>query len=209
MIADKADRLLAATVACLATQGFTVSSATLAAQAGVGEGTLFRTFPSRAALLAATYPYVLTRLTPSLPSPQPGARLQAVLAAWWLAAAEEALAQPAVFACWRLWRGSASADPGLVYGPFATVRVLLHQALGQLPQLPVGLLPPRAVVPLFTAQWAAAVELAQAGPSAEARPLLQTLFTSWWASTGWSDKLAAVPDLSALTGIAQLVYQHE
>jgi AcrR family transcriptional regulator len=213
MIADKQDVLLAAAVACMATQGFQVPSLTLAQAAHVGEGTLYRTFSDKAALLAATYPYVLAQLTAPLAAagPRPGERLQAVLARWWEATALAALAQPAVFACWRLWRGAAQAPPESVYGPFARVRPLLQQALGRLGARRQGRLPAGAVVPLLAGQWLVAVELAQAAlaltPQAEPasqRPLLQALYASWWASTGWEAELAAEPVVGPLTGIAAL-----
>lgn len=217
MIAAKEDRLLAATVACLATHGFQVSSASLATAAGLGEATLFRTFGSKAALLAATYPYVLAQLTAPLTAtgPRPGERLQAVLARWWEDTALAALAQPAVFACWRLWRGAASAAPERVYGPFAAARPLLHRAVGGMGARTPSRLPTQAVVPLLTGQWLVAVELAQSAlaqtPDAEPtsqRLLLQALYAGWWASTGWAAELPAEPAARPLTGLEALQHKY-
>jgi AcrR family transcriptional regulator len=213
MIAAKEDVLLAAAVACMATQGFQVPGLTLANAAHVGEGTLYRTFDDKAALLAATYPYVLAQLTAPLAEggPRPGERLQAVLARWWEATALVALAQPTVFACWRLWRGAAQAPSDCIYGPFAAVRPLLQQAVGRLNARSQGRLPAGAVVPLLAGQWLVAVELAQAAlartPGAEPssqRPLLQALYAGWWASTGWAAELLAEPVVGPLTGIAAI-----
>lgn len=207
----KDTRLLHATVVCLAEQGFQVPSKVLAARAGIPEPTLFRTFPTKAALLAATYPYVLAQLTAPLAGqgPQPGERLCAVLARWWTLTAAAALAAPAVFACWRLWRGSARAVPGLPYGPFAAARPLLHRALGPRSPHPTGRLPARAVVPLLAAHWAGSVELALGTAEADRAALLGGLFASWWASTGWPAELPAEPAPASLSGIARLVQQYE
>lgn len=213
MIANKEEKILAATIDCLATHGFQASTSQLATAAGVGEATLFRSFENKLALLAATYPYVLTQLTAGLAeaSPRPGESLRAVLARWWEVTALAALAQPTVFACWRLWRGSASPPNDYLFGPFASVRPLLHQALGAVGARQRGPVPPRAVVPVLAAQWGLAVELAQArqatqpaGMLAGPLPLLQALYASWWASTGWDDALPAQPAAAALTGIERL-----
>lgn len=212
MIADKEDRVLTATVAGLAKEGFEVLTATIATRAGVGTGTLFRTFATKELLVAATYPYVLAQLTLPLPeqTPRPGETLRAVLARWWEGSALAALAQPDVFACWRLWRGSARAVPGLRYGPFAGVRALFYQALGDSARSGLQVLA-AAVVPGLAAQWLVAVEQAQLGlrgpgstAPADALPLLRQLYAAWWRSTGLADTLAAVPAAAIVAQRASL-----
>lgn len=213
MIANKEEKILAAAVACLATHGFQASTSQLALAAGVGEATLLRPFANKAALVAATYPYVLAQLTADLAQagPQPGESLRAVLARWWELTAQAALAHPAVFACWRLWRGSANAPSDSLFGPFAGVRPLLHQALGTVGVRQRGPVPTWAVVPGLAAHWGIAVELAQVRQatqpewaSAGALPLLQALYASWWTSTGWEEALPAQPAAASLTGIMRL-----
>lgn len=77
MIADKETRVWAAAVACVADYDFQVPTARIAAHAGVGEATLFRTFATKDLLLAATYPYVLVQLTATL-GPRLGEALREV-----------------------------------------------------------------------------------------------------------------------------------
>lgn len=198
MLPASDDRVLAATVTCLAEHGFQVSTATLAAGAQVGEATLFRRYRTKQALLAATGPYVLTQLTAAATPPQPGETLKQLLARWWENAAAVALREPALFACWCLWRTAAGAPPAVRYGPFAAARALLHQTLNPAARRALRL-PTPAVVPTLAAQWLVAVELTTSGPQATAaekagdQAQRQAVFASWWASTGLADQLAAVP----------------
>lgn len=80
--ADNRDRVLAAAAAAVRREGTAVPMATVAADAGVGVGTVYRHFPSREALLAAlthrSFQLVLDAATRAAETDQPG--LEAVRA---------------------------------------------------------------------------------------------------------------------------------
>lgn len=74
--ADNRDRVLAAAVAAVRREGAAVPMATIAADAGVGVGTVYRHFPSREALLGAlthrSFQLVLDAATSAAETGQPG-----------------------------------------------------------------------------------------------------------------------------------------
>ena len=74
--ADNRDRVLAAAGAAVRREGTAVPMATVAAEAGVGVGTVYRHFPSREALLGAlthrSFQLVLAAATTAAETDQPG-----------------------------------------------------------------------------------------------------------------------------------------
>jgi AcrR family transcriptional regulator len=74
--ADNRDRVLAAAAAAVRREGTGVPMATIAAEAGVGVGTVYRHFPSREALLGAltyrSFQLVLDAATRAAEADQPG-----------------------------------------------------------------------------------------------------------------------------------------
>jgi AcrR family transcriptional regulator len=76
------EKLLAAAAHAFATSGVNASLEEIARQAGVGVGTLYRHFPSREALVAATYRHEVERLCDSAGELQAKLPPDAALRAW-------------------------------------------------------------------------------------------------------------------------------
>jgi AcrR family transcriptional regulator len=76
------EKLLAAAADAFATSGVNASLEEIARQAGVGVGTLYRHFPSREALVAATYRHEVEQLCDSVGELQDAMAPDAALRAW-------------------------------------------------------------------------------------------------------------------------------
>jgi AcrR family transcriptional regulator len=76
------EKLLAAAADAFATSGVNASLEEIARQAGVGVGTLYRHFPSREALVAATYRHEVEQLCDSVGELQAAMTPDAALRAW-------------------------------------------------------------------------------------------------------------------------------
>ena len=145
-------------MACVAERGFSATSTDhIAQRAGLSAGTLFRVFPTKAALLRATLGQAEAELCSPGDVNLAGVRTYEQFRDLWDRASRNALACPAAFEYWRLYRATPldtdwglPAEPRL--GPFRSFGWLLAQAQ-------VGHEHPRSELDawLAAAQWAAAV----------------------------------------------------
>jgi len=177
-------------------------TAEIARLAGVGVGTLFRTFPSKEALLQASYAHAIQQLTAPLQAgegeAQRGEYLHQLLERWWQLTAQAALAYPEAFDLWRLVRTMPRAalpvDPLL--GPFVAVPPLVEEAFARSPWYAEKGVPLRVLMASLAAQWTAAVDVVlrdracQADAALRARVLTQA-YKGWWQSVGLSTSLDA------------------
>lgn len=177
-------------------------TAEIASLAGVGVGTLFRTFPSKEALLQATYEHAIQQLTAPLQAgegeAQRGEYLQQLLERWWQLTAQAALAYPEAFDLWRLVRTMPRAalpvDPLL--GPFAAVPALVEEAFARSPWYAEKGLPLRVLIASLAAQWTAAVDVVLRDGACQAEAALTTrvltqAYKGWWHSLDLSTSLNA------------------
>ena len=177
-------------------------TAEIASLAGVGVGTLFRTFPTKEALLQATYEHALAQLTAPLQAgageAQRNEYLHQLLERWWQLTAHAALAYPEAFDLWRLERTMPRAalpiDPLL--GPFAAVPALVEEAFARNPWYAEKGLSLSLLCASMAAQWTAAVEVVLADRACQADAGLRTrvltqAYQGWWHSLGLSTSLAA------------------
>lgn len=176
------------------------TTADIAKHAGVSVGTLFRTFPTKEDLLDNVYAYAMTQLQQPLlagpGSPQRGEYLTKLLQRWWHLPAQVALAQPHVFAFWRLYRTSvyAATHPAPLLGPFEPVPGLLERALARNTWSRTKPLPTALMGAAFIGQWTAALDLVLTDPTCQAEAPLRQLvleraYTGWWQGLGLSDFL--------------------
>ncbi|MDO7877717.1 TetR/AcrR family transcriptional regulator [Hymenobacter sp. ASUV-10] len=187
-------QILRAALDVFTTEGFAGTTAQIAHAAGVGTGTLFRYFPTKAGLTAALFQEVEqgleNRLVPGLPHSTPPAWLthasQGRLWQYWMQAAQQALTYPAAFQYWVLYR----ADPrGAVVRTHAANRVgwlarvahalTEYQDWGQPDPARQAL-----AVAQFAGQWEATLHYLLTRPplpTAEPAPaVLERAFRSWW-----------------------------
>jgi len=172
------------------------TTADIAQHAGVSVGTLFRTFPTKEDLLDNVYAYAMTQLQQPLlvgpGSPQRGENLTKLLQRWWHLSAQVALAQPHVFAFWRLYR--PAAHPAPLLGPFEPVPGLLARALARATFSRTKPLPVPVMVAALVGQWTAALDLVLTDPTCQTDPALRQLvleraYAGWWQGLGVSDYL--------------------
>jgi len=179
------------------------TTAEVARLAGVGVGTLFRSFASKEQLLQATFELAMAQLTAPLQEgvgeAQRGEYLHQVLARWWQLTAQAALAYPEAFDLWRLVRTTPrvalSAEPLL--GPFAGVVTLVHEALAGSPWYAEKGVPASVLLASLAAQWTATVDVVLRDAACQAAPALQTrvltqAYQGWWQSLGLPTALQAV-----------------
>jgi len=177
-------------------------TAEIANLAGVGVGTLFRTFPSKEALLQATYEHAIQQLVAPLQGgvgeAQRNEYLHQLLERWWQLSAQAALAYPEAFDLWRLVRTMPRAalpvDPLL--GPFAAVSALVEEAFARSAWYAEKGVPLSVLTASLAAQWTAAVDVVLGNPACQAEPALTTrvltqAYQGWWQSLGLSTSLQA------------------
>jgi AcrR family transcriptional regulator len=177
-------------------------TAEIARLAGVGVGTLFRTFPSKEALLQASYEYAVAQLTAPLQAgegeAQRGEYLHQLLERWWQLTAQAALAYPEAFDLWRLVRTMPRAalpvDPLL--GPFAAVPPLVEEALARSRWYAEKGVPLSVLTASLAAQWTAAVDVVLRDHACQTDAALRTrvltqAYKGWWQSLGLSTSLDA------------------
>lgn len=177
-------------------------TAEIARLAGVGVGTLFRTFPSKEALLQATYEHAIQQLTAPLQAgvgeAQRGEYLHQLLERWWQLTAQAALAYPEAFDLWRLVRTMPRAalpvDPLL--GPFAALPPLVEEALARSPWYAEKGVPLSVLTASLAAHWTAAVDVVLQDRACQAEAALRTrvlthAYKGWWQSVGLSTSLDA------------------
>lgn len=184
-------RLLHATWSCVARSGFQATTAEVAAEVGCSPGTLFRHFPTRAALLEAALDRALHALRQDLPRAAPAELLHDALHRRWMAAGRNACLSPLAFRYWVLYAatpglGSGAPEP-LRWAPFGRPDRALGAALGT-PALGTWALE------LLAATWAATVELTLARldeafrdepePDFDVAEELDRGFAAWWAGLG-------------------------
>jgi AcrR family transcriptional regulator len=187
-------QILRAALDVFTTEGFAGTTAQIAHAAGVGTGTLFRHFPTKAGLTAALFHQVEqglgNELTPGLPPATHPDWLDnspmAQLFQYWRQAAHQALTYPAAFRYWVLYR----ADPR-----GAVVRTHAADRVGWLARVARALAeyqewgqpdPARQAVAVaqFAGQWEATLHYLLTRPplpTAEPAPaVLERAFRSWW-----------------------------
>ncbi|MDO7888230.1 TetR/AcrR family transcriptional regulator [Hymenobacter cheonanensis] len=203
MADDRTTKILDTALWRFALQGVhATKTAEIARLAGVGVGTLFRTFPSKEALLQASYEHALQQLTAPLQADEGEARrgeyLHQLLERWWQRTAQAALAYPEAFDLWRLVRTMPRAalpvDPLL--GPFAAVPPLVQEALARSPWYAEKGVPLSVLTASLAAQWTAAVDVVLRDHACQANPALRTrvltqAYQGWWQSLGLSTSLDA------------------
>ena len=138
MADDRSTKILDTALWRFALQGVhATKTAEIASLAGVGVGTLFRTFPSKEALLQATFEHAIQQLTAPLQAgvgeAQRNEYLHQLLERWWQLTAQAALAYPEAFDLWRLVRTMprAALPVAPLLGPFADVSALVEEALAR------------------------------------------------------------------------------
>ena len=134
---DTRTRLLNATLDCVVCDGFAaVTTQHIAAWAQLGTGTLYRHFPTKAALLQAAFAHATALLRGGDAPDPPAVLLRDLFAELWLRAAGQAARHRPAFHYWRLFRADTPLEPGrpfprcLSLGPFARVPHLLLEAVG-------------------------------------------------------------------------------
>jgi len=176
------------------------TTAEIARHAGVSNGTLFRLFPTKEDLLDNVYAYAMSQLQQPLlagpGAPQRGEHLTKLLQRWWHLPAQVALAQPHVFAFWRLYRHAArsAAQPTVLLGPFESVGGLIERALARNTWSRTKPLPVPLMVAALAGQWTAALDLVLTDPACQADASLRQLvleraYAGWWQGLGLSDYL--------------------
>jgi AcrR family transcriptional regulator len=177
----------------------TVEIATLA---GVGVGTLFRTFPSKEALLQATYEHALQQLVAPMQNgvgeAQRNEYLHQLLERWWQLTAQAALTYREAFDLWRLVRTMprAALPVAPLLGPFADLSVLVEEALARSVWQAEKGVPLSVFTTSLAAQWTAAVDVVLGDHACRADPALTTrvltqAYKGWWQSLGLSTSLPA------------------
>jgi AcrR family transcriptional regulator len=177
-------------------------TAEIASLAGVGVGTLFRTFPTKAALLQATYEHAIAQLTAPLQAGEGEVRrqeyLHQYLERWWQLTAQAALAHPAAFDLWRLVRTMPRAAVPLppLLGPFAALSAPVEEALARSPWHAQKGVPLSVLLASLAAQWTAAVDVVLSDEACRAeaalgKQVLAQAYTGWWQSLGLSKSLDA------------------
>lgn len=183
-------------------------TAEIAALAGVGVGTLFRTFPTKAALLQATYEHAIAHLIAPLQAGEGEARRQEyvhqVLERWWQLTAQAALAYPEAFDVWRLVRTMPrpAAPLAPLLGPVATLAAPVEEALTRSPWYANKGVPLSVLLASLAAHWTAAVEVVLSDGTCRAqaalsKKVLAQAYAGWWESLGLSKSLAAAPPAPA------------
>jgi AcrR family transcriptional regulator len=213
MIANKSTILLDAALACFVECGFHgTTTADVAARAGVGPGTLFRTFASKEILMEAACKYAVAQLAAQLTieenAARPGERLHDLLARWWKLTAEAVLENSIAFRYWCLHRATphpTAADTHLSQlGPFADVPKLLERALRQAPWLTTNALPLEVIAPLLAGQWMAVMEVVLASAANRENTALQVellsrAYTNWWITLGLPSHTLVTGNVPPLT----------
>jgi AcrR family transcriptional regulator len=196
MADERTTKILDTALWRFALQGVTATkTAEIATLAGVGVGTLFRTFPTKEALLQATYEHAVQQLSAPLQAgvgeAQRGEYLHQQLERWWRLTAQAALAYTEAFDLWRLVRTSprAAAPQAPLLGPFAAVPALVAEALARSPRHAEKMVPVSVLAASLAAQWTAAVEVVLRDSACQAEPALTTrvlaqAYQGWWQSLG-------------------------
>jgi AcrR family transcriptional regulator len=183
-------------------------TAEIATLAGVGVGTLFRTFPTKAALLQATYEHAIAQLTAPLQGGDGEARrqeyLHQYLERWWQLSAQAALAYPEAFDVWRLVRTTPrpAAPLAPLLGPFAALAGPVEEALAGSPWHAQKGVPRSVLLASLAAQWTAAVDVVLSDGACRAavalgKQVLAQAYTGWWQSLGLSKSLAVAKSAAA------------
>jgi AcrR family transcriptional regulator len=202
-MADERTNILDTALWRFAQQGVPATkTAEIAARSGVSVGTLFRTFPTKAALLQATYEHAIAHLTVPLQAGEGDTRpkeyLHHYLERWWQLTAQAALASPEAFDVWRLVRTMPRPAVPLapLLGPFADLAAPVAEALERSPWYATKGLPLSVLLASLAAQWTAAVDvvLSDGACRAEAalrKKVLTQAYAGWWESLGLSKSLNA------------------
>lgn len=204
MADDRSTKILDTALWRFALQGVhDTKTAEIAALAGVGVGTLFRTFASKEVLLQATYEHAIQQLTAPLQAGAGEAHrheyLHQQLERWWQLTAQAALAYPEAFDLWRLVRtlprAALPVDPLL--GPFAAVPTLVEEALARSAWYTEKGVPLSVLTASLAAQWTAALDVVLRDRACQADATLRErvlthAYKGWWQSLGLSTSLAAV-----------------
>jgi AcrR family transcriptional regulator len=203
MADERTTKILDTALWRFALQGAHVTkTAEIARLAGVGVGTLFRTFPTKEALLQATYEHAIQQLTAPLQAGEGEAQrneyLHQQLERWWQLTAQAALAYSEAFDVWRLVRtmprAALPADPLL--GPFAAVPALVAEAFARSPWHAEKGVPLSVLTASLAAQWTAAVDTVLRDRACQADEVLSArvltlAYKGWWQSLGLSTSLSA------------------
>lgn len=202
LVDDRTTKILDTALWRFALQGVQATkTAEIATLAGVGVGTLFRTFPTKEALLQAAYEhaiqYLIAPLQDGVGEARRGEYLHQQLDRWWQLTAQAARAYPEAFDLWRLVRTTpraASGEPLL--GPFAAVAVLIEEAFARSPSQAKKGVPLSVLTASLAAQWTAAVDVVLSDLACQAEAALAThvlaqASKSWWQSTGLPTYLEA------------------
>jgi AcrR family transcriptional regulator len=203
MADDRTTKILDTALWRFALQGVhATKTAEIALLAGVGVGTLFRTFPSKEALLQATYEHAIARLVAPLQAGLGEAQrheyLHQQLERWWQLTAQAALAYPEAFDLWRLVRTMPrTATPvEALLGPFAAIPALVAAACTRSPWQAEKSVPLSLLTASLAAQWTATLEVVLQDPACQAQAALTTrvltqAYRGWWQSLGLSTSLPA------------------
>ncbi|GAB3639149.1 hypothetical protein GCM10027422_47400 [Hymenobacter arcticus] len=203
MADDRSKKILDTALWRFALQGVhATKTAEIASLAGVGVGTLFRTFPNKEALLQATYEHAIQRLTTPLQTgageAQRNEYLHQQLERWWQLTAQAALAYPEAFDLWRLVRTMPRAalpvEPLL--GPFVAVPALVAEAFARSTWYAEKGLPLPVLTASLAAQWTAAVDVVLTDRACQTdvalrERVLRQAYQGWWQSLGLSTSLSA------------------
>jgi AcrR family transcriptional regulator len=203
MADDRTTKILDTALWRFALQGVhATKTAEIASLAGVGVGTLFRAFPSKEALLQASYEHAILQLTAPLQAGEGEARrgeyLHQLLERWWQLTAQAALAYPEAFDLWRLVRTMprAALPVNPLLGLFATVPVLVEEAFTRSLWYAEKGVPLSVLTASLAAQWTAAVDVVlrdqacQTDSALRMRVLTQA-YKGWWQSLGLSTSFEA------------------
>jgi AcrR family transcriptional regulator len=203
MADERTTKILDTALWRFALQGVTATkTAEIATLAGVGVGTLFRTFPTKVALLQASYEHAVQQLAAPMQGgvgeAQRGEHLHQQLERWWRLTAQAALAYSEAFDLWRLVRTSprAAAPQVPLLGPFAAVPALVEDALARSPRQAEKMVPLSVLTASLAAQWTAAVEVVLRDDACQAEATLTTrvlaqAYQGWWQSLGLPTYLEA------------------
>jgi AcrR family transcriptional regulator len=184
-------RILTAAHSCVAALGFHAATIREIAQwAQLGEGTLFRHFTDKSAILAAAFEHAAELLHEPCIYVPPNGTVYELFKGLWNRTAQRAANHREAFHYWRLYRATPldtawSAPEALQLGPFSHVPLQILEARGRSEFYQFDAW-------LMTSQWSAAVQFILAacdcspGPQAadDARPTPnQTLahaYEAWW-----------------------------
>jgi AcrR family transcriptional regulator len=209
MADDRTTKILDTALWRFALQGVPATkTAEIARLAGVGVGTLFRTFPTKMALLQATYEHAIVQLTAPLQTGEGEAKrqeyLHQYLERWWHLTAQAALAYPEAFDVWRLVRTMPrpAAPLASLLGPFAALAAPVEEALARSPWHAQKGVPLSVLLASLAAQWTAAVDLVLSDGACRAqtalgKQVLTQAYAGWWQSLGLSKSLATAPPAAA------------